>query len=182
MWLTWSHRTHRRYRKRDRACAGCNNCRLHGRDWKRFLAYDTLGFAVLGRGDRAAARDWFRKADDHPPLFSANYLLMRENPPPGRRRPDLAGVARGEEVAGRVEAASAPLAWPTTRGFLCRRLARPRWMTPVAWPQSPRPPPTISRRVRRLMAFIYQNRQIGMQASCVSTLASCRRQAIRQEI
>jgi tetratricopeptide (TPR) repeat protein len=46
--------------------------------WKRFLAYDILGFAALSRGDRAGAREWFQKADDHPPLFSSNYLLMRE--------------------------------------------------------------------------------------------------------
>jgi tetratricopeptide (TPR) repeat protein len=46
--------------------------------WKRFLAYDTLGFAALSQGDRATAQDRFRKADDHPPVFSASYLWMQE--------------------------------------------------------------------------------------------------------
>jgi hypothetical protein len=41
--------------------------------WKRFLAYDILGFAALGRGRREEAREWFRKAADHPPLFSISY-------------------------------------------------------------------------------------------------------------
>ena len=40
---------------------------------KRFLAYDNLGLAAPSRGDRAAARERFRKAADHPPLFWSSY-------------------------------------------------------------------------------------------------------------
>jgi serine/threonine protein kinase len=45
--------------------------------WKRFIAYDTLAFAALGRGERDKACDWFRKAAEHPPVFSVSYLLMQ---------------------------------------------------------------------------------------------------------
>jgi serine/threonine protein kinase len=45
--------------------------------WKRLIAYDTLGFAALGRGERDKARDWLRKAAEHPPVFSVSYLWMQ---------------------------------------------------------------------------------------------------------
>jgi hypothetical protein len=45
--------------------------------WKRFTAYDTLGFAALGRGERENALQWFRKAAQHPPLLAVNQQLMQ---------------------------------------------------------------------------------------------------------
>ncbi len=51
--------------------------KIAGSRWKRFIAYDTLGFAALGRGDRTAARRWFRQANEHPPLFFVSYLWMQ---------------------------------------------------------------------------------------------------------
>jgi serine/threonine protein kinase len=50
---------------------------IAGSRWKRFIAYDTLGFAALGRGERDQARAWFRKAGEHPPAFSVSYLWMQ---------------------------------------------------------------------------------------------------------
>jgi hypothetical protein len=46
--------------------------------WKRFLGYDTLGFAALGQGRLEEARKWFRKADECHTVFSVSYLWMHE--------------------------------------------------------------------------------------------------------
>ncbi len=45
--------------------------------WKRLIAYDTLGFAALGRGERDEARRWFRKSSEHPPVGFVTYQLMQ---------------------------------------------------------------------------------------------------------
>jgi hypothetical protein len=45
--------------------------------WKRFIAYDTLGFAALGRGERDTARKLLRKAAEHPPVFTGSYPWMQ---------------------------------------------------------------------------------------------------------
>ena len=45
--------------------------------WNRITAYDTLGFAALGRGERENALQWFRKAAQHPPLLAVNQQLMQ---------------------------------------------------------------------------------------------------------
>jgi serine/threonine protein kinase len=45
--------------------------------WKRFLAYDPLGFAALARGEREQARSWFRKSAEHPPVFATTHLWMQ---------------------------------------------------------------------------------------------------------
>jgi hypothetical protein len=46
--------------------------------WKRFVAYDTLGFAALGRGERDEARRWFSKSAQHPPVLAfVTYQLMQ---------------------------------------------------------------------------------------------------------
>lgn len=46
--------------------------------YKRMLAYDTLAFAALGRGDRTAAKTWFEKANHFPPMFGQNRNWMLE--------------------------------------------------------------------------------------------------------
>jgi tetratricopeptide (TPR) repeat protein len=50
---------------------------IAGSRWKRSIAYGTLGFAALGRGQREQARAWFRKANEHPPLTFSSYLWLR---------------------------------------------------------------------------------------------------------
>jgi hypothetical protein len=50
---------------------------IAGSRWKRFIAYDTLGFAALGRGDRDEARRWFRKSAEHPPLVFVTTQWMQ---------------------------------------------------------------------------------------------------------
>jgi hypothetical protein len=45
--------------------------------WKRFIAYDTLGFAALGRGERETARKYLRKAAEHPPVFTGSYPWLQ---------------------------------------------------------------------------------------------------------
>jgi hypothetical protein len=50
---------------------------IAGSRWKRFIAYDTLGFAALGRGQRDSARDWFRQGAEHTPIYSVSYLWMQ---------------------------------------------------------------------------------------------------------
>jgi serine/threonine protein kinase len=49
---------------------------IAGSRWKRFIAYDTLAFAALGRGEREDARRWFRKSSQHPPVFAVTHLWM----------------------------------------------------------------------------------------------------------
>jgi serine/threonine protein kinase len=49
---------------------------IAGSRWKRFIAYDTLAFAALGRGEREEACSWFRKSAQHPPVFAVTHLFM----------------------------------------------------------------------------------------------------------
>jgi tetratricopeptide (TPR) repeat protein len=50
---------------------------IAGSRWKRYIAYDTLGFAALGRGRRDQALPWFRQAAEHTPIYSVSYLWMQ---------------------------------------------------------------------------------------------------------
>jgi hypothetical protein len=45
--------------------------------WKRFIVYDTLGFAALGRGNRDEAVRWFLKSAEHPPIVFVTYQWMQ---------------------------------------------------------------------------------------------------------
>jgi hypothetical protein len=48
-----------------------------GSRWNWQFGCDLMGYAALGRGDRAGALAWFRKADEHPPVGSAGYIWSR---------------------------------------------------------------------------------------------------------